>query len=132
MDFFINLKNISFERNDKKFRIFNILIFIISLLLYFLNSVLFKFSNWFLTCYFADLLATIVLFSFLNALYPVKLTNIYLLLMITVVASFVWEYVALFIKNGAIFDLKDVFCYFISCLIYIFLIKFYNYFINNS
>ena len=127
MDFFINLKNISFESNDKKFRMFNIFIFIIFIFLYFLNNFVFKFSNWFFTNYFADLLASIVLFSFLNAVYPVKLTNIYLLLFITAVASFVWEYVALFIKNGAIFDLNDVLCYFISCLIYIVLIKFYNY-----
>ena len=129
---FHNLKKISFERNDKNFRIFNIFIFIISLFLHFLKNLLFKSPNWFFAFYFSDLLASIVLFSFLNALFPVKLTNIYLLLFITAIASFVWEYIALFIKNGAVFDLNDVVCYFISCLIYIVLIKIYSYFLNKS
>lgn len=128
MELFSNLKKISFERNDKKFRMFNISIFIISILLYFLNTTLTISSNLFFSSYFADLLASIVLFSFLNAIYPVKLTNFYLLLFITAVASFVWEYVALFIKNGAIFDLNDVVCYFVSCLIYIVLIKLYKFY----
>lgn len=128
---FHNLKKISFERNDKNFRIFNIFIFIISLFLYFLKNLLFKSPNWFFSYYFADL-ASIVLFSFLNVLYPVKLTNIYLLLFITAITSFVWEYVALFIKNGAVFDLNDVVCYFISCLIYIVLINIYGCFLNKS
>lgn len=128
MELFSNLKKISFERNDKKFRMFNISIFIISILLYFLNTTLTISSNLFFSSYFADLLASIVLFSFLNAIYPVKLTNFYLLLFITAVASFVWEYVALFIKNGAIFDLNDVVCYFLSYLIYIVLIKLYKFY----
>lgn len=132
MNFSSFLKNISFERNDKNFRIFNIFIFVISLFLYFLNNTLLKSPNWFFSYYFADLLASIVLFSFLNSLYPVKLINIYLLLFITAIASFVWEYLALFIKSGAVFDLNDVVCYFISCLIYIILIKVYSYFLNNS
>ena len=107
-------------------------LWIFSLFLYFLNNILLKSPNWFFSYYFADLLASIVLFSFLNSLYPVKLTNIYLLLFITAIASFVWEYLALFIKRGAVFDLNDVVCYFISCLIYIILIKVYSYFLNNS
>lgn len=128
----MNFNNIRFEKNDKSFRIYNALILIIALSLFFLNNIFFKSIHIFFSFYFSDLLAAIVLFSFLNMVYMIKIKNIWILLIITAGASFIWEYVALFIKKGAVFDLNDVFCYFISCLIYICLIHLYEYKIKNS
>ena len=113
----MNFNNIRFEKNDKSFRIYNALILIIALSLFFLNNIFFKSIHIFFSFYFSDLLAAIVLFSFLNMVYMIKIKNIWILLIITAVASFIWEYVALFIKKGAIFDLNDVFCYFIQSVI---------------
>lgn len=123
----MRLKNIYFEKNEKNFKLFNGLIFISSITLYFFNSFIFKNLNWFFLFYFSDLLSSIVLFSFINSFYPIKLTNCYIIIIITIFASFVWEYLALFIKLGSVFDLNDILCYFISSLIYIILIKFYKF-----
>lgn len=127
----MDFSNISFEKNDKYFRLFNFLILICSLGLYFFSSLFFKSLNTFFSFYFSDLLASIVLFSFLNCVYPIKIKNIFILLIITVFATFIWEYVALFIKPGSVFDIVDIVCYFISSLIYISLIHFYRYWLKN-
>ena len=82
--------------------------------------------------YFNDFLAIVVLLSFLNIVYPYKLTNVWLIIIVTISASFVREYVALFIKAGAIFDLIDVICYFGSMVIYLILLYFLEGKINTS
>ena len=82
--------------------------------------------------YFNDFLAIVVLLSFLNIVYPYKLTNVWLIIIVTILASFVWEYVALCIKAGAIFDLIDVICYFGSMVIYLILLYFLEGKINTS
>lgn len=127
------LKKIKIEKNDLKFRKFNLMIFIISMILFLVNKFIFKSfcSFWFFNFYFNDLLATIVLFSFFNAIFIAKLTNVYVLFFITILAAFFWEYVALFFKSGSIFDYSDVICYLISFLIYVSLIHFYKYKLNN-
>ena len=125
-----------------------------SIVVYFVNFYLlgpylfFKRRNWwFVLCnlvlilglnsgffmfYFNDFLAIVVLLSFLNVIYPYKLTNVWLIIVVTILASFVWEYVALFIKAGAIFDFIDVICYFGSMMIYIVLLYFLEGKINTS
>ena len=112
-------KRFSFEKNDRSFRAYNIIIFVIALSLYLFNNHFLHEINWFFMFYFNDFLAIVVLLSFLNIVYPYKLTNLWLIILVTILASFVWEYVALFIKPGSIFDFVDIICYFGSMVIYL-------------
>ena len=112
----------SIEKNNKHFRIINLVILILALVLYLLNNHILHEINWFFMFYFNDFLAIVVLLSFLNVIYPYKLTNIWLIILVTLLASFVWEYVALFIKSGSVFDLMDIFSYFGSMVIYLILL----------
>ena len=125
-------KRFSFEKNDNGFRIYNLIILIVGLSLYLLNNHFLHEINWFFMFYFNDFLAIVVLLSFLNVIYPYKLTNVWLIIVVTILASFVWEYVALFIKAGAIFDFIDIICYFGSMVIYIILLYFLDGKINTS
>ena len=131
-----NLNNIferfSFEKNNMDFRIYNLIIFIVSLGLYYFNKHFLHDLNWFLMFYFNDFLAIVVLLSFLNIVYPYKLTNLWLIIIVTILASFVWEYLALFIKPGSIFDIFDIISYFGSMLIYLTLLYLKEGKINTS
>ena len=131
-----NLNNIferfSFEKNNMDFRIYNLIIFIVSLGLYYFNNHFLHDLNWFLMFYFNDFLAIVVLLSFLNIVYPYKLTNLWLIIIVTILASFVWEYLALFIKPGSIFDIFDIISYFGSMLIYLTLLYIKEGKINTS
>ena len=126
------LKRFSFEKNNERFRIYNLIILIVGLSLYLLNNHFLHEINWFFMFYSNDFLAIVVLLSFLNLIYPYKLTNVWLIIIVTILASFVWEYVALYIKAGAIFDIIDVICYFGSMVIYIILLYFLEGKINTS
>ena len=127
-----NLNNIferfSFEKNNRDF----ILIFMVSLGLYYFNNHFLHDINWFFMFYFNDFLAIVVLLSFLNIVYPYKLTNLWLIILVTILASFVWEYLALFIKPGSIFDIFDIISYFGSMLIYLTLLYIKEGKINTS
>ena len=125
-------KRFSFEKNDRSFRVYNIIIFVIALSLYLLNNHFLHEVNWFFMFYFNDFLAIVVLLSFLNIVYPYKLTNLWLIVLVTILASFVWEYVALFIKPGSIFDFVDIICYFGSMVIYLVILYFIEGEINTS
>ena len=131
-----NLNNIferfSFEKNNRNFRVYNIIIFIVSLGLYYFNNHFLHDLNWFLMFYFNDFLAIVVLLSFLNIVYPYKLTNLWLIIIVTILASFVWEYLALFIKPESIFDIFDIISYFGSMLIYLTLLYLKEGKINTS
>ena len=131
-----NLNNIferfSFEKNNRDFRVYNLIIFIVSLGLYYFNNHFLHDLNWFLMFYFNDFLAIVVLLSFLNIVYPYKLTNLWLIIIVTILASFVWEYLALFIKPGSIFDIFDIISYFGSMLIYLTLLYIKEGKINTS
>ena len=125
-------KRFSFEKNDRSFRVYNIIIFVIALSLYLFNNHFLHEVNWFFMFYFNDFLAIVVLLSFLNIVYPYKLTNLWLIVLVTILASFVWEYVALFIKPGSIFDFVDIICYFGSMVIYLVILYFIEGEINTS
>ena len=125
-------KRFSFEKNDKRFRIYNLVMLVVALSLYLLNNHFLHEINWFFMFYFNDFLAIVVLLSFLNIVYPFKLTNLWLIILVTVLASFVWEYVALFIKKGAIFDPMDIICNFGSMVIYLIILYFLEGKINTS
>ena len=126
------LKRFSFEKNNERFRIYNFIILIVGLSLYLLNNHFLHEINWFFMFYFNDFLAIVVLLSFLNLIYPYKLTNVWLIIIVTILASFVWEYVALYIKAGAIFDIIDDICYYGTMVIYIILLYFLEGKINTS
>lgn len=126
------LERFSFERNNKRFRIYNLIILIAGMSLYYLNNHFLHDLNWFFMFYFNDFLAIIVLLGFLNLVYPYKLTNVFLIVLVTLLASFVWEYVALFIKHGAIFDYVDVIFYFASMVVYIVFLYFIEGKLNMS
>ena len=125
-------KRFSFEKNDRSFRAYNIIIFVIALSLYLFNNHFLHEINWFFMFYFNDFLAIVVLLSFLNIVYPYKLTNLWLIILVTILASFVWEYVALFIKPGSIFDFIDIICYFGSMVIYLVILYVIDGEINTS
>ena len=125
-------KRFSFEKNNRSFRIYNVIIFVIALSLYLFNNHFSHEINWFFMFYFNDFLAIVVLLSFLNIVYPYKLTNLWLIILVTILASFVWEYVALFIKPGSIFDFIDIICYFGSMVIYLVILYFIEGEINTS
>ncbi|MBR5503960.1 MAG: hypothetical protein IKV87_05925 [Methanobrevibacter sp.] len=76
--------------------------------------------------------AIVILFSFLNIVYPVKMDNFWIILFITLFATFVWEYLALFIKPGSVFDYLDILAYFVSMVIYLILIYVYEGELNVS
>lgn len=126
------LERFSFEKNDGKFRIYNLIILILALSLYLVNNHFLHEANWFFMFYFNDFLAIVVLLSFLNVVYPFKLTNLWLIIIVTILASFVWEYVALFIKPGSIFDFIDIISYFGSMVIYLVLLYLSEGKINTS
>ena len=131
-----NLNNIferfSFEKNNRDFRVYNLIIFIVSLGLYYFNNHFLHDINWFFMFYFNDFLAIVVLLCFLNIVYPYKLTNLWLIIIVTILASFVWEYLALFIKPESIFDIFDIISYFGSMLIYLTLLYIKEGKINTS
>ena len=112
----------SFKRNDMQFRKYNLIILIDYLLLYLINIYVLSSFGDFFKFYFDDLLAVIILFSFINVIYPIKVDNFWIILIITIVATFFWEYLALFIKPGSIFDYFDILAYFISMGIYLLLV----------
>ena len=118
-----NLNNIferfSFEKNNRNFRVYNIIIFIVSLGLYYFNNHFLHDLNWFLMFYFNDFLAIVVLLSFLNIVYPYKLTNLWLIIIVTILA-------------GSIFDIFDIISYFGSMLIYLTLLYIKEGKINTS
>ena len=96
--------NVSFMR--KCYRFENFLIFIISVLLYVINSLIFSNINsttlhYFFTSYFNDLLAPLLLFSYINLLLSLREKKIYslkYLIIIILFSSFVWEYLVLFLN----------------------------------
>ena len=122
----------SLEKNNKMFRIYNLVILIMALSLYLFNNHFLHEVNWFFMFYFNDFLAIVVLLSFLNIVYPYKLTNLWLIILVTILASFVWEYVALFIKPWSIFDFIDIISYLGSMAIYLVLLYLLEGKINTS
>lgn len=113
-----------FERNY--FRFENILIFIICVLLYMMNTLTFsKINNfilhYFFTGYFNDLIAPLLLFSYINLLLSFIDKNVYslkYLIIIIISCSFFWEYLVLFFKPTGISDPVDVLFYIMGTLIY--------------
>lgn len=110
----------------KCYRFENILIFITCVLLYGLNELIFlNISyyqlNYFFSSYLNDLIAPLLLFSYINLILSFiqrKIYSLKSLLLIILLCSFLWEYLILYIKVGTVSDPVDVFFYVIGTLIY--------------
>lgn len=106
----------------------DIIILSICIILYILNQIIFKNINiLFFNNYFNDLLAVPLFFSLLNIisykLNQEKVKSFKKLFLITILLSFLGEYVSLFLRKGAVFDYMDILFYFLGMLIYYIIIK---------
>ena len=105
----------------------DIYILIICLLIYFLNQFyLKKIGILFFNNYLNDLIAVPLYFSIINitSLYlrDKEINSLKILFIITIILSFLGEYVAIYLRKGSVTDYLDIVCYFIGMIIY-YLIK---------
>ena len=111
---------------EKCKRFENFSIFIISVLLYLLNRfIILNINNstihYFFSGYFDDLLAPLLLFSYINILlsfYNKKIYSLKYLIIFILLVSIVWEYLIIFIKPTSVSDPIDVIFYILGTLIY--------------
>lgn len=116
---------------QKCYRSENLMIFIISILMYVLNTLIFSkityFQlNYFFNCYFNDLLAPILLFSYINLLLSILRKKIYslkYLVIIILLCSIAWEYLIIFFKPHSVPDPIDILFYIFGTVIYWLLFK---------
>ena len=103
------------------------IIFIFGALLFLMNNFIFKnisiiYLNMFFNYYFNDIIAPIVYLSYINILtcsfLDKSINSLVIIILIIIVCSFFWEYVALFLKPSSIFDINDIICYFIGGFIF--------------
>jgi len=110
----------------KLHRLENISIFITCVILHFMNVLVFlKINNsslhYFFSCYFDDLLAPILLLSYVNLLlsiYNKKLYTLRYLILFILLVSIVWEYLVVYIKPNSVSDPFDILCYVLGTIIY--------------
>jgi hypothetical protein len=119
------IKNFLIKNQKLTFRGKNLIIFIIAFTLYLINKFILISLNSFFSNYFNDLLATLLLFSFINTISPIYLQKSVIIILITLIAIFFWEYLSLFLKPGSVFDWYDILAYFISMIIYLLILKFF-------
>jgi len=116
----------NFMRKD--YRIINLSIFITCIILYGFNTIIFSSINnynlhYFFSSYFNDLLAPLLLFSYINLI--LSLIDKYLILII-ILSSFVWEFIAPIFKPNSISDPIDILFYFIGTMVYWIIYKMWN------
>jgi len=120
-----------FHVMQKCYRFENLMIFSVSISMYVLNTLIFSkitsFQlNYFFNCYFNDLLAPILLLSYINLLLSILKEKIYslkYLILIILLCSIVWEYLIIYFKPNSVSDPLDVLFYLLGTLIYWFLAK---------
>lgn len=100
-----------------------IIILITCLILYVINQIfLKKIGIIFFNNYFNDLLAVPLYFSIINIISlqitKKEIKSFKTLFFITIILSFLGEYVAIFLRKGSVTDYWDILCYFIGMLIY--------------
>ena len=127
---------------QKYYRIENFLIFITCVGLYGLNTLIFSSINnyklnFFFSSYFNDILAPLLLFSYINLLLSLidkKLYSLKYLIPIIIICSFVWEYLAPFFKPTSVIDPFDILFYVLGTLIYwiVYIYRTSNYAISSS
>lgn len=107
----------------------DIYILIFCLTLYLLNQLYFKkLGILFFNNYLNDLIAVPLYFSIINiiSLYlrNKEINSLKILIIITIILSFLGEYVAIFLREGSVTDFLDILCYFIGMIVYYFLKNF--------
>jgi hypothetical protein len=110
----------------KNYRIINLSIFITCIVLYGFNTIILSSINnynlhYFFSSYFNDLLAPLLLFSYINlilSLIDKKMYSLKYLILIIILSSLVWEFIAPIFKPTSISDPIDILFYFIGTLIY--------------
>jgi hypothetical protein len=77
-----------------------------------------------------DFLAIIIILSYINiniSFIGYEIKSLKILIIITLLIAFVWEYFAIFIKPNSVFDYLDIFTYLIGSIVYWMIINnFYN------
>lgn len=104
----------------------NISIFFMAVLLHFMNTFIFLNINnstlhYFFSCYFDDLLAPILLLSYVNLLlsiYNKKIYTLRYLILFILLVSIVWEYLIVYVKPDSVSDPFDMLCYVLGTIIY--------------
>ena len=104
----------------------NLYIFIICFVLYLSNDRIFKNSSsfylcYFFNCYFNDLLAPLLFFSYSNILLitrNMEWKRFPVIMLICLLCGIVWEYVAPFFKYDAVSDPWDMLCYVLGGCVY--------------
>lgn len=111
---------------NKSNRFENISIFAFSALLHLMNKYVFLNINnstihYFFSCFFDDLLAPLLLFSYINLLlsiYGKKIYTLKFLIVFILIVSVVWEYLIVYIKPTSVSDPLDVLFYVTGTIIY--------------
>ena len=106
----------------------DIIILSACLVLYVINQIYLKrMGILFFNNYFNDLLAVPLYFSLMNIIAmnisKKEIKSFKALFLITVILSFLGEYLAIFLRPGSVTDYLDIACYFIGMLVY-YLIKY--------
>lgn len=109
-----------------KYRPSNLCVILFCVILYLFNENYLKPNtdgviNFFSVCYFNDLLSPLLFLSYVNM---VLLTNgweikkLTYILLICLLAGLLWEYGALFLKDGSVADVYDLCMYFVGGVFY--------------
>lgn len=103
----------------------DLIILCITLILCILNELLLKrtlFLGYFFKNHFNDFLAPFIFITILNIYLTItlnfKIVSLKILIPLIFIASFVWEYLAIFFKPGSVFDIIDILCYIIGIITY--------------
>lgn len=109
-----------------KNRPINIILIVITLFLYFLNNIFFKklTSGWlniFMVGYFNDLICPFFFLSYCNILLiscGKEIRKLIFLLLFSLCAGIVWEFIAPIFKENSVTDIFDLLCYLIGTFFY--------------
>ena len=101
----------------------DIIILISCTILYFANQYYFKsLGILFFNDHFNDLIAIPLYFAAINVIlyYTLEkeINSFKILFLMTIVLSFLGEYVSLYTRKGSVFDYLDILCYFIGLVVY--------------
>lgn len=114
-----------------KKRPINIIFIVLTLVLYFINNLLFKKITTgalylFMKGYFNDLICPFFFISYCNLLLLTvnkEMVKLHWLLLFSLCAGLVWEFVAPLIKENSVTDILDLVCYLVGTFFYWLLLK---------
>lgn len=99
---------------------------LLTIVLYVVNNLFFKWKThgWiqiFFISYFNDLICPLLFLSYVNILMMTtgkEIKRLPVLLLLALVASLVWEFVAPIVKPTSVTDLIDIVCYLVGSVVY--------------